>query len=250
MNKITRKKNRDFTIISNVFLRDKELSIKAKGFLAVVMGLPEDWEFTINGICETLKEGKTAIYNVINELKDRGYCEVHTCRSEKGIILGNDYSFYEEPQKVNPNEDEPYSESPNMDNQTQLSTKENNNEQKEENNVEADMDWRKDYEYYLQLVNEAKDRIMKDYDFYNQCQKYYPNANYCLTIEKMVETYWGTEAGWNNKRKSRSKNIDMIATFKNNFGRNIVYKAKGQQDNFVEPKKSNDELIINGVKYQ
>lgn len=250
MNKITRSKNRDFTVISNVFLRDKGLSIKAKGFLAVIMGLPDDWEFTINGICQILKEGKTAIYNVINELKDKGYCQVNVCRDEKGVILGNDYKFYEDPHIENQHSDYPHTENPNMDNQPQLNTKETNNENKEINNVEEDMDWRKNYEYYIKLVNEAKDKILKDCYFYNQCQKYYPNANYCLTIEKMVETYWGTEAGWNNKKKSRTKNIDMIATFKNNFGRNIVYKAKGQQDSFVDPKSLKDELIINGVKYQ
>ena len=250
MNKITRNKNRDFTIISNVFLRDKELSIKAKGFLAVIMGLPDDWEFTINGICRTLKEGKTAIYNVINELKDRGYCQVNICRDEKGVILGNDYKFYEEPQIENQHSDEPHTENPNADNQPQLSTNYNNNEEKEERTLEGAYDWRKNYDCYLQIVNDAKLTLINDNDFFEKMQKYYPNANYDLTIERMVEMYWGTQAGWNNKKKSRSKSIDMIATLKNNFGRNIVYKAKGQSRLGFRTERSDDDLIINGVKYQ
>ena len=122
MNKVSRVKNENFTIISNVFLKDKNLSIKAKGFLAVVMGLPSDWEFSINGICSIIKEGKTAVYNVIEELKDCGYCNVVTCRDEKGRISGTDYTFYEEPQTEKQQEDSPHTESPNVGNQPQLNT--------------------------------------------------------------------------------------------------------------------------------
>lgn len=127
MNKITRKKNQDYTVLSNVFLKDKNLSIKAKGFLAVVMGLPEDWEFSINGLCSTLKEGKTAIYNVIDELKEYGYCNVVMCRDEFGRISGSDYTFFEEPHIELPQTDKPYTENPdtvkpNMENTPQLNT--------------------------------------------------------------------------------------------------------------------------------
>lgn len=122
MNIITRVKNENFTVISNFFLKDKSLSIKAKGFLAVVMGLPDDWEFSISGICSILKEGKTAVYNTIDELKQCGYCKVTTCRDERGRIVGNDYAFYEQPYNDMPHTENPYTEKPNMDNQPQLNT--------------------------------------------------------------------------------------------------------------------------------
>lgn len=122
MNKVSRVKNENFTIISNVFLKDRNLSIKAKGLLAVVMGLPSDWEFSINGICSIIKEGKTAIYNVIDELKDCGYCTVVTCRDEKGRISGADYTFYEEPHTEKQQDDKPHMENLNVDNQPQLNT--------------------------------------------------------------------------------------------------------------------------------
>ena len=132
MNNITRIKNDNFTTISNVFLRDKNLSVKSKGFLAIIMALPNDWDFSINGICSILKEGKTAIYNIIDELKLFGYCSVVKTRNEKGVILGNDYTFYEEPNIASPHSDYPYPENPNMDNQPQLNT----NSNKEYNNKE------------------------------------------------------------------------------------------------------------------
>lgn len=111
MNKVKRIKSKEYTTISNVFLRDENLSLKAKGFLALVMALPNDWDFSINGIVTIVKEGKTAIYSAINELKDNGYCKVETIRDEKGKVVGNDYSFYENP----------YMENPNVDNQPQQS---------------------------------------------------------------------------------------------------------------------------------
>lgn len=128
MNRITRRKNNNYTVVSNVFLKDKNLSLKAKGFLAVVMGLPDDWDFSINGICLILKEGKTAIYNTINELKEFGYCKVEICRDpQTKIITGNDYSFFEEPNFVEPDLPKPYSENPNAANNTQLNTYNNKN---------------------------------------------------------------------------------------------------------------------------
>ena len=103
MNKVTRIKNANYTTISNVFLRDKELSLKAKGLLATILSLPENWDFSIKGICTTIKEGTTAVYSAIDELKERGYCKVVTNRNEKGMIVGNDYTFYEDPSMENLN---------------------------------------------------------------------------------------------------------------------------------------------------
>lgn len=134
MNKVTRIKNANYTTISNVFLRDEKLSLKAKGLLATIMSLPDTWDFSIKGICTIVKEGTTAIYSAIDELKTFGYCKVETLRDEKGRVTGNDYTFYENPNVENLN----------MDNQVQLNkdiinislpnTKDNHI--KEENNKE------------------------------------------------------------------------------------------------------------------
>ena len=136
MNKVTRIKNANYTTISNVFLRDKELSLKAKGLLATILSLPENWDFSIKGICATIKEGTTAVYSAIDELKEHGYCKVVTNRNEKGMIVGNDYTFYEDPSVENLN----------VGNQTQINTnislpntKDTNNKEKnkeEETNKE------------------------------------------------------------------------------------------------------------------
>lgn len=122
MNKVSIKKNKDYTVISNVFLRDINLSLKAKGFLAVIMSLSDDWDFSINGICSIVKEGKSAVYSIIDELKEFGYCSVTQCRDDKGKMAGNDYTFYEQPHT-----EEPHTENPHADNQPQLNTNRINN---------------------------------------------------------------------------------------------------------------------------
>lgn len=130
MNKVARRKTSKYTTISNGFLRDKNLSLKAKGFLTVVMALPNDWDFSIKGICSVLKEGKTAVYGVVQELKENRYCKTTPSRDEKGLILGLDYMFYEEPydeetNKEEPQQDNPHTENRDMDNMPQLNTKDN-----------------------------------------------------------------------------------------------------------------------------
>ena len=134
MNKVARRKTSKYTTISNVFLRDKNLSLKAKGFLTVVMALPEDWDFSIKGICSILKEGKSAIYGVIQELKENRYCKTTPSRDEKGLILGLDYMFYEEPYEEEPQQDNPHTENRDMDNMPQLNTKDD-----KENNRTKDL---------------------------------------------------------------------------------------------------------------
>lgn len=122
MNKITRKKNENYTIVSNVCVRDNRLSLKAKGLMSLVMSLPDGWDFSIQGLSSIVKEGKSAIYAAINELKDFGYCRVISNRDDKGKIIGNDYTFFEEPCADIPYTENPYTENqdmdnPNMDNQ-------------------------------------------------------------------------------------------------------------------------------------
>ena len=74
MERITRKKQDNFTIIDNAILKEKKLSLKAKGLHTLIMGLPNDWDFSINGIVAISKEGRESIMNGIKELIKFGYC--------------------------------------------------------------------------------------------------------------------------------------------------------------------------------
>lgn len=95
-------KNKDYTIVSNKFLRDKTLSLKSKGFLTLVIALSNNlnWDFTVEGLISEVKEGETAIRSSIRELKEKGYCKVTLIRDEKAKIIRGEYTFYETKQKA------------------------------------------------------------------------------------------------------------------------------------------------------
>lgn len=66
-------KVKDYTTISNYHLRDKRLSLKAKGLLTMILALPEDWNFTIRGLSAICKEGVESIGTALKELEKGGY---------------------------------------------------------------------------------------------------------------------------------------------------------------------------------
>ncbi len=93
--RIHRVKNKNYSVICNEVFKEKELSLKAKGLYALVMSLPDDWDFSLKGICELSKENYTAVNNAIKELIDAGYCQRGRVY-DNGKISGFEYYFFEE----------------------------------------------------------------------------------------------------------------------------------------------------------
>jgi len=90
-------KDKNYTQINNTIFKDKSISCKTKGFFATIMSLPDDWDFSVNGIKEILLEGKASVYSFIDELEQNGYLTKNTIRGERGKILGVEYTFFETP---------------------------------------------------------------------------------------------------------------------------------------------------------
>ena len=76
MSKIRVNKTKDYTVLSNHHLKNKNLSLKAKGLLSVMLSLPDDWDYSINGLSFICKENETAITSALDELKENGYLVV------------------------------------------------------------------------------------------------------------------------------------------------------------------------------
>ena len=66
-------KTRDYTVMSNYHLRDRSLSLKAKGLLSLMLSLPEDWDYTMKGLARICKDGIDSISGGIRELEAHGY---------------------------------------------------------------------------------------------------------------------------------------------------------------------------------
>ena len=110
------KKTRDFTIMSNHHLRDKKLSLKAKGLLSLILSLPEDWDYTLKGLSYICKEGVDAVRMAVKELEDAGYIERRRFRNEKGQLKSIEYIIHEIPETA---EEEDTTEEPKSENTAQ-----------------------------------------------------------------------------------------------------------------------------------
>jgi hypothetical protein len=69
-------KTKNYTIMSNYHFREKGMSLKAKGLLSLMLSLPEDWDYSINGLIAICKENGTAVISALKELKEFGYLEI------------------------------------------------------------------------------------------------------------------------------------------------------------------------------
>ena len=109
-------RNNGYTVMSNHHLRNKELTLKAKGLLSQMLSLPENWDYTLKGLSLINREQIDAIREAVRELEKAGYI-VRKGRDEKGRLRGADYVIYELPQI--PKSDLPTLENPTLDNPTQ-----------------------------------------------------------------------------------------------------------------------------------
>lgn len=120
-------KTRDFTIMSNYHFKEKNMSLKAKGLLSLMLSLPDDWDYSVEGLKKLSKDGKESISSALEELEVFGYLKRQQKVDEKGKFCGYEYHIYETPQLENPQVETPFTENPSTDNpstenHTQLNT--------------------------------------------------------------------------------------------------------------------------------
>ena len=113
-------RNSGYTVMSNHHLRNKELTLKAKGLLSQMLSLPEDWDYTLAGLSHINRESIDAIRTAVWELEKAGYILRRQGRDEKGKMTAIEYTIYEQPQPMleNPIPGKPMLENPTTDNPT------------------------------------------------------------------------------------------------------------------------------------
>ena len=120
-------RNKGYTVMSNHHLRNKELTLKAKGLLSQMLSLPEDWDYTLAGLSYINRESIDAIRTAIWELEKAGYITRRQGRDDKGKMTAIEYTIYEQPQPPpeldcpileNPTAANPVLENPTTDNPT------------------------------------------------------------------------------------------------------------------------------------
>ena len=130
-------KHKGYTVMSNHHLRNRALSLKAKGLLSQMLSLPEDWDYTLKGLAQINRESIDAIREAVRELEQAGYITRSRERDARGCLRGTIYTIYEQPQtqpepekpaQAAPALVQPTLEKPMLENPTQLNTKRKNKE--------------------------------------------------------------------------------------------------------------------------
>ena len=109
-------RNKGYTVMSNHHLRNKELTLKAKGLLSQMLSLPEDWDYTLAGLSQINRESIDAIRTAVWELEKAGYIKRRQGRDEKGKMTAIEYTIYEQPQP--PDDTPPGLDKPTLENPT------------------------------------------------------------------------------------------------------------------------------------
>ena len=91
-------KTQNYTVMSNHHMRNKKLSLKAKGLLSYMLSNPDDWNYTLAGLANQSRDGIDSVRSAVQELEQSGYlCRVKV-RDARGRITDCDYQVYENPQ--------------------------------------------------------------------------------------------------------------------------------------------------------
>ncbi len=181
-------KNKNYTVMSNYHLQDRDLSLKAKGLLSFMLSLPDDWDYSLNGLVSICKEKHSSIRTTLQELETKKYLERIQNRNEKGLFE-YDYIIYEKPYQNEPYIDFPHTDEPHTENYTQINTNRKNINKKDKLDIST--------EGIMNYLIQTKFLDITDIEIYRYKElikellsKYTKNSLYkslCYVISKMKD---------------------------------------------------------------
>lgn len=269
-NTITRRKyDRDYCQMANEFLKDTRLSWKAKGIIAYVQMLPDDWVLNMRDLTNRATDGRDSLYSGIKELEKFGYCSKIMQRNPDGTIAGFAYEICDKaifqpftenpvmdaPQPENPDTVKPDTEKPDPENPTLINTnitndpnKPNTNHSKPANPVVGDL-----FPEQQQDLEKDKKRtsIFRNSDVYKLVKFGADGVNDYSEFEKLFATpefekvdliyYFHTVADWSETKQGvKRTRTGWIATVRNFIRGDIEKKKLHLKPEYQAPQKRLD----------
>ena len=105
-------KEDNFVIIDKAFLLNEEISLKAKGLLALLLSYPDDWQFYKAEIVQHTTDKENSLNSGLKELIENGYIVRKQRKDENGKFEGYEYHVYEKPSTEKPSTEKPSTEKP------------------------------------------------------------------------------------------------------------------------------------------
>ena len=90
-------RTKNFTVMSNHHFKNKNLTLKAKGLLSLMLSFPDDWNYNMQGLATLSRDGIDSVRSAIKELEHHGYVERHRLRNEYGFYGDTEYIIREVP---------------------------------------------------------------------------------------------------------------------------------------------------------
>lgn len=147
-------KTENYTVMSNHHLRNKDLSLKAKGLISLMLSLPPEWDYSVSGLVSICKESHTSIRSALKELEKHKYLIRQRKNSEKGYFV-YEYTLFEvpEPHLGNQHTVEMNTDNGHTENRTQLNKDKLNTNKLNKDKTNTDNIYIEDYEETLQRVS-------------------------------------------------------------------------------------------------
>ena len=100
-------KEDNFVIIDKAFLLNEEISLKAKGLLALLLSYPDNWQFYKAEIVQHTTDKENSLNSGLKELIENGYIVRKQRKDENGKFEGYEYHVYEKPSTEKPSTEKP-----------------------------------------------------------------------------------------------------------------------------------------------
>ena len=209
------KRDSNFTMISNVGLKDNRLSFKAKGLLSYMLSLPDDWIFYESEIVNHATDGKQSVRTGMKELEKFGYLVKEQKRNSKGKFAKIDWVVSDEPingdtttfqpSTTFPSTDNPSTDKRATDNRTLLSTNElsTNKQSTDKDTTSPKKSKYGDAENVLLTDEEykkLKDRFPSDYE-----ERINNLSYYIASKGAKYKSHYMTILAWARKDSNKSK---------------------------------------------
>lgn len=217
---------KNYQSIPRELIFDSSLSDRARFVFCFMVSKPDNWQFFLEPMAKELGYSVETLRKYIKELVESGWIDKGEQERDKGVFGATAYILRANKKSCTEKADtEIFRHGKNPIQQIK------DIKQKKDNNIkneEKEIDWRTNFDAYMTLVNEAKASLLADTSVRQKKEKYYPDIDYELSLEKMVDDFWGTEEGWKHKVKGskKSASIDMVKTLNKGFdmASNRVYK--------------------------
>ena len=148
-------KTKDYTVMANYHFRDKNLSLKAKGLLSMMLSLPDGWGYSIEGLVKLSSDGRASVMAALNELEKFNYLKRSRSRDLSGKLGEAVYDIFEQPKSDFPTLEKPTLEKPTLENRTLLNTNKLNTKVLNTNNKKVSKAQSKPVENFDSIIQKS-----------------------------------------------------------------------------------------------